>query len=71
MIIGAFPPFLQLLYRSLYVMSVGTHESHEDQGQVLHLSWGNLPYQHRLGEEQTERSPAKEELGVLVGEAEH
>jgi len=38
---------------------------------VLQVSRGNPQYQHRLGDEGTEVSPAKKELGVMVDEKLH
>lgn len=34
---------------------------------VLHLGWSNSPYQHKLGDEGIKSSPAKRDMGVLVG----
>jgi len=33
----------------------------------LHMDQGNIQYQYRLGDEGSESSPAKKDLGVLVG----
>ncbi|KAJ7401204.1 rna-directed dna polymerase from mobile element jockey-like [Pitangus sulphuratus] len=38
---------------------------------VLHLDRGKHQYQYRLGDEQTESSPAERHLGMLVDEAGH
>ncbi|KFQ75970.1 hypothetical protein N335_13986, partial [Phaethon lepturus] len=35
---------------------------------ALHLGRGKPQYQHRLGDERTESSPAKKDLGILAGE---
>jgi len=38
------------------------------KSRVLHPCWSNLWYQYRVGDEGIESSPAKKDLGVLVGE---
>ncbi|KAJ7405959.1 hypothetical protein BTVI_67146 [Pitangus sulphuratus] len=40
----------------------------ETKWKVLHLDWSNAWYQYKLDDEQTESSPTKKDLGVLVGE---
>jgi len=42
------------------------HEVQQIQIQSLHLSFGNLHYQYKLGDIKMEHSSAKKALGVLV-----
>ena len=35
---------------------------------MLHLSWCNLRYEYRVGEELTESRPVDKDLGVLMDE---
>lgn len=40
----------------------------QDSCKGLHLGWGNLKYEYRMGEVHTESRSVEKDLGVLVDE---